>query len=125
MTPACISSIARKLFRFVMGPRGFFCCFEHNRRKDKKGVLTLDRKIIFDLIDEERDRQDVIHPIIKRKYDDKNVELIANLIDQTDFLAVLVEEIGEVARAMQGEGSLREELIQTASVCVRWLEQFK
>lgn len=85
----------------------------------------MDRQDIFRLIDEERDRQDVIHPIIKRKYDDKNVELIANLIDQTDFLAVAVEEIGEVARAMQGEGSLQEELVQLASVCVRWLEQFK
>lgn len=85
----------------------------------------MDRQVIFRLIDEERERQDIIHPIIKRKYDDKNVELIANLIDQTDFLAVAVEEIGEVARAMQGEGDLQEELVQLASVCVRWLEQFK
>jgi len=38
------------------------------------------------------------------------------------MLAILVEEIGEVARALQGEGSLEEELIQVASVCVRWLE---
>lgn len=90
-----------------------------------KGVSDLDRQNIFRLIDEERDRQDVIHPIIKRKYEDKNVELIANLIDQTDFLAIAVEEIGEVARAMQGEGDLQEELVQLASVCVRWLEQFK
>lgn len=85
----------------------------------------MDRQNIFRLIEEERDRQDLLHPLRKRKYDDKNVELIANLIDQTEFLAVAVEEIGEVARAMQGEGDLKEELVQLASVCVRWLEEFK
>jgi hypothetical protein len=85
----------------------------------------LDRQQIFSLIEEERDRQNLLHPSRKRKYDDKNVELIANLIDQTEFLAVAVEEIGEVARAMQGEGDLKEELVQLASVCVRWLEEFK
>jgi NTP pyrophosphatase (non-canonical NTP hydrolase) len=42
-----------------------------------------------------------------------------------DFLSVLVEEVGEVAKAMQGEGDLKEELIHTASVCVRILEVLK
>lgn len=85
----------------------------------------LDRQLIFKLIEDERDRQDLLHPLPKRKYNDKDVELIANLIDQTEFLAVAVEEIGEVARAMQGEGDIKEELVQLASVCVRWLEQFQ
>jgi hypothetical protein len=39
-----------------------------------------------------------------------------------EFLAVLTEEFGEVGKALQGEGSLTDELIQVASVCVRWLE---
>ena len=109
-----------------MGPRGFFVILSIIGAKTKmKEGLSLDRQNIYRLIDEERDRQDLLHPLPKRKYEDKNVELIANLIDQTDFLAVVVEEIGEVARAMQGDGDLKEELVQVASSCVRWLEQFK
>ena len=84
----------------------------------------MERDYIFSLIDEERDRQDLLHPRPQRKKsDNEDIEIIANLIDQTEFLAVLVEETGEVARALQGEGSLKEELIHTASVCVRWLER--
>lgn len=39
-------------------------------------------------------------------------------------LAVLAEEFGEVARAVLEEDyeNLRDELIQTAAVCVKWLE---
>lgn len=37
-------------------------------------------------------------------------------------LAVLVEEVGEVAAALQGDGDLREELVQVAAVAVAWLE---
>lgn len=42
----------------------------------------------------------------------------------SDFerLAILVEEIGEVSRALQGDGDLEEELIQTAAVALAWLE---
>ena len=84
----------------------------------------MERDYIFSLIDEERDRQDLLHTRPQRKKsDNEDIEIIANLIDQTEFLAVLVEETGEVARALQGEGSLKEELIHTASVCVRWLER--
>lgn len=84
----------------------------------------MERDYIFSLIEEERDRQDLLHPRPHRKKsDNEDIEIIANLIDQTEFLSVLVEETGEVARAMQGEGDLKEELIHTASVCVRWLER--
>ena len=38
------------------------------------------------------------------------------------WLAVLVEEVGEVARAiLEGDG-LDEELVQVAAVCVAWRE---
>lgn len=37
-------------------------------------------------------------------------------------LAVLVEEVGEVAQAMQGDGDLETELVQVAAVAVAWLE---
>lgn len=33
-----------------------------------------------------------------------------------------MEEIGEVAKALQGDGDLKEELVHSAAVCVRWLE---
>ena len=86
----------------------------------------MDRKEIFQLIDQERDRQDLLHPRpVRKKSDNEDIEIIANLIDQMEFLAVLVEEIGEVGRSLQGEGDLKEELIQSASVCVRWLERLK
>jgi len=40
----------------------------------------------------------------------------------TDMLAVLIEEVGEIGKALQGEGDLEEELIHVASVCCRFLE---
>ena len=84
----------------------------------------MERETIFSLIDDERDRQDLLHPRpLRKKSDNEDVEIIANLIDQTEFLTVLVEEIGEVARALQGEGNLKDELVQVASVCTRWLER--
>jgi hypothetical protein len=86
----------------------------------------MERENIFRLIEEERDRQDKLHPLPKRrKTDSLEAEAILNIIFCNEFLAILVEEIGEVARALQGEGDLKEELVQTASVCVRWLEQIK
>lgn len=86
----------------------------------------MERKNIFRLIEEERDRQDRIHPLPKlRKDDSVETEALYNIIFCNEFLAILVEELGEVARALQGEGDLKEELVQTASVCVRWLEQIK
>lgn len=88
--------------------------------------MFLERKEIFQLIEQERERQDKLHPKQNRpKSDNEDIEIIANLIDQMEFLAVLVEEIGEVGRALQGEGDLKEELIHSASVCVRWLERLK
>ena len=91
-----------------------------------KGVLNMERENIFRLIDEERDRQDKLHPLPKLKKDDSaESEALYNIIYCNEFLAILVEELGEVARALQGEGDLKEELVHTASVCVRWLEQIK
>ncbi len=46
-------------------------------------------------------------------------------MSDTAFLAVLVEEVGEVARAIndaEGVARLRDELIQVAAVCVARLE---
>jgi hypothetical protein len=81
------------------------------------------REQIFVAIEEERERQEQKHPLPKkRKHNDAQVSAVTNVIISGEFLAVLIEEIGEVGKALQGEGDLQEELIQVASVCVRWLE---
>lgn len=83
----------------------------------------MQREKIFELIVEERARQDKLHPLPKIKpTDSEEVKTFNTIINTTELLAVLVEEVGEVAQAIQGEGSLQDELIQVASVCVRWLE---
>ena len=85
-----------------------------------KGIKRDD---IFKAIVEERARQDKIHPLCKLKKDqDTEVQTMATIINNGEMLAVLVEEIGEIARALQGEGNLEEEMIQAAAVIVRWLE---
>jgi NTP pyrophosphatase (non-canonical NTP hydrolase) len=65
------------------------------------------QEIIIDSILQERIRQDDLHQWTVK----------------TNRLAVLVEEVGEVASALQGDGDLEEELMQLASVCLRWLEE--
>lgn len=67
----------------------------------------MNQDIIMDAILQERQRQDVLHQWSSR----------------TNRLAILVEEVGEIAQALQGEGDLQEELVQLAAVCVRWLEE--
>lgn len=73
--------------------------------------MTTNRSDIFMAISTERQRQDRLHP------DDDYPDSV--------FLAVLVEEVGEVARAMlEGEPKqLRDELVQVAAVCIRRLER--
>jgi NTP pyrophosphatase (non-canonical NTP hydrolase) len=65
------------------------------------------KDIIIDAIMQERIRQDDLH----------------QWSNKTNRLAVLVEEVGEIAQALQGDGDLAEELVHLASVCVRWLEE--
>jgi NTP pyrophosphatase (non-canonical NTP hydrolase) len=89
-------------------------------------VFTIERSEIFRLIEAERDRQDKLHPIIQKKKDDDNDTIaVKNIISTNTLLAVLMEEIGEVAKALQGDGDLKEELVHSAAVCVRWLEYLK
>lgn len=80
------------------------------------------RDEIFAAINQERERQNEIHPLWR---------------GNQHGLSVLVEEIGEVARALYEmtasyaldpeawEKNLREELIQSSAVCVRWLENLE
>lgn len=57
----------------------------------------------------ERVRQDHLHPDFPEE----------------KRLAILMEEVGEVATALQNNdlSNLKDELIQVAAVCVRWIEQ--
>ena len=45
--------------------------------------------------------------------------------DTKDFPAILMEEVGEIAKATLDHDvqNLKEELIQVAAVCVKWLER--
>jgi hypothetical protein len=88
--------------------------------------VKIDRKEIFELIETERERQDRLHPIPNfKRSKNPDIEALETMILSGEFLSVLVEELGEVGRALQGEGELKEELVHTASVCVRWLENIK
>ncbi len=74
----------------------------------------------------ERERQDQIHPLpTLKKNAHEDVEIMHNFIATTEFFSVLIEEVGEVGRALQGEGDLAEELTHVAACCVRWLENIK
>jgi hypothetical protein len=86
----------------------------------------VDRQEIFRLIEEERERQEKLHPMptLKKNTGD-DLEVMHNFIASTEFLAVLMEEVGEVGKAMQGEGVLKDELVQVAAFCFRWLEYMK
>lgn len=67
------------------------------------------QQIIFEHIAEERQFQNIKHPLFPKE----------------DRLAILIEEVGEVGKAINEHDriELRKELIQVAAVAVRWLER--
>ena len=67
------------------------------------------REIIYERITTERERQDEKWGSDRRP-------------DSEPWVAILTEEVGEVARATLERKDLEEELIQVAAVCVAWLE---
>lgn len=78
------------------------------------------------MIEEERARQENLHPKPNVKESESaDVKAIAHYLWLTEMLAVLIEEVGEIGKALQGEGELKEELVQVAAVCCRWLENLK
>jgi hypothetical protein len=86
----------------------------------------MERQDIFRLIEAERERQEKLHPMpLLKKAGTDDLDIMHNFIASTEFLAVLMEEVGEVGKAMQGEGNLKDELIQVAAFCFRWLEYMK
>ena len=71
----------------------------------------------YDLVRLERDRQEAL-------YVNDTLQWIASRPDCPDMLrlAALVEEVGEVARALHDGGDVETELVQVAAVAVAWLE---
>lgn len=57
-----------------------------------------------------------------KKHSDGSIELAP--ADDPRWWIVVMEEIGEVARAFQEEGPerVREELVQVAAMCAAWLD---
>lgn len=89
-------------------------------------MITIDRKEIFSLIEEERERQEKLHPLkLIKKTDDENINVLAQYLFLNEMMAVLIEEVGEIGKALQGDGDIKEEIIQVAAVCCRWLENMK
>lgn len=86
----------------------------------------IERAEIFERIEAERARQDKLHPKpTVKESESPEIKAIAHYLWLTDMLAVILEEVGEVGRALQGEGDLAEELTHVAAVAVRWLEALK
>jgi NTP pyrophosphatase (non-canonical NTP hydrolase) len=86
----------------------------------------MDRESIYHCIDLERERQEVLHPKPNIPKDENDqVKAIAHYLWLTEMLSVMIEEVGEVGRALLGDGDLKEELIHVSAVCVRWLESLK
>jgi NTP pyrophosphatase (non-canonical NTP hydrolase) len=89
-------------------------------------MIVIDRNDIFRAIELERERQEQLHPIrLPNKGDEEEIKTMKHYLFLNEMLVVLMEEVGEVAKALQGDGDLEEELIQVASVCVRFLEHMK
>lgn len=69
------------------------------------------------------DRMEIINEIIdERKYQDETHDFPDSL-----RMAILAEEVGEVASALQNGNTdyLIEELIQVAAVAMRWIEHLR
>jgi NTP pyrophosphatase (non-canonical NTP hydrolase) len=76
----------------------------------------MDLVAAFQRVADERTRQDLLFPGKWKLADDKAMQL--------KRLAILTEELGEVARAIleEDEVNLTVELVQVAAVAVAWLE---
>lgn len=86
--------------------------------KDAKGLEMTHTYNILKLIQLERGRQEALKQTGKFQF------TCADPISDWKKLPILLEEVGEVAKAMNEDDSIGivKELIQVAAVCVAWLE---
>lgn len=70
-------------------------------------------------------QQEAIAEIIRERHRQDEKWDVVDLHGSPKLLAILVEEVGEVAKAIceKDTSSLRDELIQVAAVRVKWLER--
>lgn len=47
---------------------------------------------------------------------------MACILNNSELLSIIVEKLGDVSKALQGEKDLESELLGLATTCVRWLE---
>lgn len=95
-----------------VGNWGKYATCEACWSKEWMGKSSPSREDVYRLIDAERDRQ-------REKWREKEHEFRGNK------LSVLLEEVGEVAKAInedEGPERLREELVQVAAVAVKWVQ---
>ena len=83
------------------------CFLKYTSDRDRL-ALARRRGGVFLAIDKERERQESLWG--------------AGPMPAGKEMTILIEEVGEVARAQQGDGNIIEELTQVAAVCVRWIE---
>lgn len=89
-------------------------------RDSAPAVRSVDlRHRVFDEVSCERDRQESLKAIGKFRYTCADPEMI-----DADRSLVLLEEVGEVARAVleSDAANVHQELVQVAAVAVAWLE---
>ena len=122
-----ISEIAQIIGCEAKIEHGSFSWFVDNPRELAEKIFKmLTPEYPYELIIDERTKQDL-------KWGEQNH-------DEMKWLTILIEEVGEIGKAVNelypSIGSalpkkkalledLRKELIQTAAVCVAWLEYFK
>lgn len=66
---------------------------------------------------------DVLIAIIERERTSQDERWGKQVLSPTEWLTVIAEEFGEVAKQVKERKDVRTELIQLTAVCVAWLEE--
>lgn len=93
-------------------------------RCEATGVVVSKQASVFDAVRKERVRQEQLRREGRFAFTCADRFIEGKPVLPAAKLVVLVEEVGEVARAIcdGDDANLREELVQVAAVCVAWLE---
>lgn len=91
----------------------------------KKGTI-IDRKDIFETIENKMNEHDFyIHVPNPNHDDDPELKILKHYFYLNEMLSLLIAEIGAVGKALQGEGDLPDALLNMASLCANWLENIE
>ena len=78
------------------------------------------REEIFAAIEEERERQDRLHP---GWYPELALAVLAEEVGEVAEVWAAFQQASSFARKIEMRDAMRDEIIQVAAVCVRWLEE--